>query len=698
MKRRISLVAVLACWLTMLFGQQLNESDYHQSLVGESIEIVNDQMSVDMTGVKSSMIRFSVKRNVVLVIRTKEGLRDLNHMLIPEFFDQINITHAPSNIRQEKVYDNVKVDSVAAWKFTGGVENKIQASKRLCSFKTITDIDRYGQLNYYRLSLTGAGVGDTLRLYYAASIPLEENWHHLFSIRMFHHSRWPRRNYHLTWTYPTRIDVDTLFFKSRPVVSKSNGQTVFEWSMTNLAGSLDENNGRPYMELPWFAFNPKLSEFMMLQYSNFDQEYIPSWILMSYHRESAVTLARINVQQGVRTTDLLKFNKVVDTIKQRFPADSSGFKTLGWFQKLMVEKAKYDMDVKYYSNEANYLLNKPGGDMASCLIRDRNRLTAYSNMLLRFDFSVLLAYPMDKRAGTISSKYFPNMVFDDLLFLTVLRDSSLVWIYPISDKARFYADELPFYFENTDVMLTVFTQMRGYKRDMSSDAMFFHTPASKTSDNTRKVNGLVEMDLVNGKAKFSSRVSLSGQYSTICRNTYRGLPVDSTVNMLYHKRVSDISPETKILRTKNGAVADKFPFLTQTTTEYETPLPAWVSDTLTVDLSKWFHHVVDHEVAVGKRFTSYYPDFTGSDSWSFMIKLNQPASLLADLTPVKISNDFGQYSFEIKQLSPTELLVTSYYLVKAPVVAPEKMDQVNQINNAITSGEGHLLKLVRKVE
>lgn len=690
----ITLAIAVICSLTG-FSQQLSDSLYNQYKKPESLEILDEHLTVELIGAKIDLMRFSIIRDVQIVVRSKSGIDAINDFLIPETFDQYYIQHAPSLYLYERLFDNVKIDSLALWVKRNKQEVRHPARAVRIQQDVINSNLRLGNLYAYRLSVNELVPGDTIRLFYSVNFPFIDNADQLLTIRMFHHSKWSRKRYQLNWKYNGRLEVDTVFHLIRPEIVVKKGIVDMQWNLRNLPGALDEPNCHPYVDLPWFVFTPKPFDFLVQQYSTFEENYLPAWMIFGAERENDVIEAQIAASQGIRTSDYLAFNKLADSIIAKCPDDLNGRKSLTYFQKFMVSEVRYDKDLQYYRNKAGYLLDKPGRDLQGRLLRDRNRVAAYANMILRLGFRIMTAYPMDKRCGQISPAYFPTILDGDFLLLTILKDTSVAWIYPKSDKANYFCDEMPFYFENTQVMLQNYMQRRGYKRDMDIRPIFYVTPNSKPSENFRKINSSVSISFKTRTASFQSRVSLSGQFSTMTRNIYRGIKADSTINPKYNIKVSDIGKNVNVLKSLPGMVADSFPFLTSVATSYEYHLPSYNGDTLTINLSDWIKHITVDGIDTLNRVTSFYSDFCGYDRWSYMIRFDEPFSIVTPVNPVELDTDYGQYAFNVKQVNPEQILVTSYFLTKSAVLPAEKIDQVAQLFNTMSNPTGKCLKVVK---
>ena len=88
-------------------------------------------------------------------------------------------------------------------------------------------------------------------------------------------------------------------------------------------------------------------------------------------------------------------------------------------------------------------------------------------------------------------------------------------------------------------------------------------------------------------------------------------------------------------------------------------------DQFIIDLSGWFRHVIYRDLQPETRFTDFYPDFSGTDSWAYMITFDEPVEIVSKPEAINIDTEFGKFVFEIKQPTETQLLVNSYFAVKS---------------------------------
>lgn len=106
-------------------------------------------------------------------------------------------------------------------------------------------------------------------------------------------------------------------------------------------------------------------------------------------------------------------------------------------------------------------------------------------------------------------------------------------------------------------------------------------------------------------------------------------------------------------------------------------------DTIEVDLSGWMKHVICNNFSIENRFTDYYPDFLGTDTYAFMLEFDQSVSIAKSPENIDINNDFGNFNFTVKQMGENKILINSYFLIKSLFVRKENIEHVALIYNAI---------------
>jgi hypothetical protein len=286
------------------------------------------------------------------------------------------------------------------------------------------------------------------------------------------------------------------------------------------------------------------------------------------------------------------------------------------------------------------------------------------------------------------------MYDNDLLFAAILGNNSLAFLIPKSDRNNYYCEELPFYYEDTKTFLMYTYDYAGYKRNFNETVRLINTPGSTIKDNFRKTNSMARINISENNISFTTKISLSGQYSTLTRFDYLNYPVDSTINPLYHSKVWEIGHKQADIDYKVDPPQYYYPFKTGITANYSVSgIISSENDLITIDLSGWIKHVVYTAFESDNRFTDFYPDFPGYDSYVYLLDFNQPVTIVFKPEDNTIDNDFAKYTFNIQQSSENQILINSYYLVKSKMVKNLDCLHVKEVYSSIEETQKAILKV-----
>lgn len=662
----------------------------------EDIVILTENMKVSFVGQKAMFIDIVVEKEIEYQILSKDGNDYVNPITLPLRFDELYKPHA-SRIRNElRLFDDVTISAFEARVIhPDGRTEEIEINKDIVEHKIVLETDRFGLIYSYNFSFEELEPDDVLKISYKYSFPFRYNWERLFSTRVFLDTRIPRKKFDLTWSHHYYLEVDTNYINgATPKLDTANNYVYLSWHFENQPGCLDEPGSRPHTNVPWFSFSPKPYEFLYEHYNSFEEEFIPFWYFLSYYREARIRNAIVDFQIGTKDKDNLKFEKIAKKYVEMSPEDSIGINRLRYFQRYVVDSTKYDNAYKLLNREEEYKRDHSGSELAGGIIKEPFKEFIYASMIPKMGNMFFTAYPSDTRSGYIGQEYYAPMLDNEFMFASILKNNTLAYVMPKSDIRNLYCEELPFYYENTPVMLLYSYDFAGYKRNFADVLRVVNTPSSNVRENYRKVNSMAKINLIKDEILFTTKISLAGQYSTLTRSIYQEGVSDNTINPLYLEKIWEIGDSVKVVDISIGNNKYFFPFKTSLDATYmKRGLIQKNENLFTVDLSGWIKHVIWDEFKNEFRFTDFYSDFTGHDTFAYMLEFDQAVSLVEVSENTDIDNDFGTYKFSIKQLSENKLLLSSYFMIKSHLVKKENIDQVANIFNTIEENNNVILKL-----
>jgi len=668
--------------------------DIEKQLTLSDVVILEERTNLVVSGQKSYLMDFTVEKDITYQINTEKGILFLDTILVPEPLDETYILHSPEIRKNVSSVSGLRVNRFTAeTEKPDGSVKKLEPEIQIISQRIIkTSI---GEANHYYYALNGLEKGDILKISYAYSFLFKENWYKLFSTRIFFHSRYPKKSFDLTLSHPAGLKIDTFLVNLEPpVFIDENDRKSYSWHRDNLAGCTHEPWSRPYKDLPNFTFSLKPYELLYEEFNSFRQEFIPLWLMLCYYRETDISVATIDNSIGAKDKDNLAYEKIAAKYKTLGGNDPSGLTALQYLQRWMVDSVKYLNSYDYYDNQENYKVHRPAVELQGGSLQDHAMEQVYANLILKLGLNFFTAYPVDKRCGEISIRFFSPMYDNDVLFAAVLKNNIISYVVPVSEKNHYYVEELPFYYEDIPVMLINSFDFGGYKVNILDSARIVKTPESLLADNTRKTISAVTVNLDSGIVAFKSALTLKGQYSTLCRPSYTGQPRDPTIDPLYHRRICDISDNVILKRNEVSATQLLFPFTTKINCEYEcSDIIERTDSGYVLHINNWINHVIPGGFNAESRYTDFYPDFIGADNFTYELTFDQNIRISGANINIQQNRDFGSYSYSIIQADPNKLLLVSTLSIKHPVIGKERNSEVMEMVMAVNQRRKHDLTI-----
>ena len=677
---------------------QVNEQEFEASLQHEDLLIMNDSLVVNLYGEKALYINVSVDRTIRFKILKDTGIDKLKTFTLPVPFDDLYKPHNSAILNFQRLFDMVTVKVFSAVRVNGSAPDTIKTSLRLEDVRMVGPMDRFVHSNRYVYSLEKLGKGDEIIIQFSYFFPYPNNFMQLVSCRFFFHDNEPKQKMYMSLSYPRNLEADTLFVNgARANITADDKDITCTWKFDHLPGCLDEPGSRAHADLPWFSFTPKPYELLYEEFNSFREYYVPMWFILSFNREEKMRKGIVDNDLGVKTKDYFKFENLAARYKSSLGTDSSGLTGIRHFQRYVADSTNYRDDFDLFNQDLNYEKDHPGIELLGGIVREHNKESIYAHMIPRLANTFFSAYISDVRQGYMSREFFAPILDNEILLYAVLHDNTGAFLLPKSDIRNCYAEELPFYYENAPVILIYTYDYAGYKRNFNEGLRSIKTPSSTIKDNSRTINSMVIADLNNSELKFSTKITLTGQYSTLTRCIYTGQPFDSTINPTYAMKPWEISSGSKLISLKSNGTQCFFPFRFSAEAKYvDKSLLSSEGDKITLDLTGWFKHVIYRDLQSKTRFTDFYPDFSGTDSWAYMISFNEPVEIVSKPEDINTDTEFGKFIFGIKQLNETQLLVNSYLSIKSLMVKKENISAVEEVYQAILKSENSSITVSKK--
>lgn len=661
-------------------------------------------------------IRFScansgVTRHLRIKILTKAGLKKYNKICLPESLDYpadnfltpkyiTEKQHLPYATPRSVLYVKARIIK-SNGTFT---ETKVRdSSVRFNWYELYTPKVYY---NYYYI-FDDLKVGDEIDIYYSHREQFYDNsiiltrYHGWSPYRIFFHSELPKVEFQLKISYTIEnrfkfqflnncLPQDTLFEKNENL-----NDAVLVWNFQNLPAIGNLWNSKLYEELPHVklyragllvasdgpGINERILEynwsFALAGYAGIKKNYD------GYDRrwESIEALNALYAEVINRTTDTSYMNKVI------------------MFHNLINNEFTYKDDKELISGEDDLNL-RLGKHVKEKKLRFVLKNKIYHEILSRMDRPYYLATYSDNRIDKIvPTKYGLGYTIGSIFVLE--EKGEYFFMTPKSHQFGHHLNELPFYLENTNVLLVPQREPENKILNLgiayTPKLIAIKTPISTEIENSRKTYSNIYLDFESNKLDFTTKLSLSGQFSTLTRGYYTHNYVDSSVSDVYYHKIYETSAAVKLSSQNKISEDSNFPFNTTFEFKYsDNSLLKHLHDsTYALDISTLIHHILENEISMNV-CNSYYVDFRNTDIYRYYIKTSHPIRLIEKSEDFEINSAIGKFVFRITPKSETEILIDSYFQMSTDKVEPKDLKSLGAIQAKLTELQSANLKLVKK--
>lgn len=690
-------ISVIAKSTACDFQQTANTLQIQQA-TEEDVVIISEENSIEITGEKSDFILFSITKKIQFGVQDETGIKRISKFILPETFDPSYIAHFPKDRNYQNVYSNLKCNY-----FRGEIADKNGKVRKATFDKSVDELrmvmvenNLYGNFEKSIYEVRDLAVGDVATLEYNYEIRYSENLNQLASTRIFFNSEIRKENYSLRLSLPSGLNLDIVYNNdaSPDSIGDFEGTKSYYWNRSNLAGCIKEAGSRPYLSLSHVIFSIKPYDLLYTLPNSFEEKFIPFYSIYSYQREKEHLNIAKSVYQGVKTTSFIYIDKFVNSETQDIENDSLGYLSLLKIQNTIADEFTFENDIGYFK-KIDTRMPRMGEFLARKAIRDICRYDIYVALILKLDLNYFTAYLCDNRMGEISNDYFAPMYDSDYLFAVLLKNNVPQYIYPKRSDFGYYLNEVPFYFENTRARLVHLNDYNNIKEPINEELRQIQLPPSKITDNIRKSNVLVNINLETSMATFEARVDLSGQYSTMTRGLYQFGYKNETVNELYNQKISDLNKEVRVISEETNVINKEFPFSTKVKTRYEANnLITKNGDTYSLDLKNWFNHIIYNDFETENRQQDFYTDFHGRDTYVYFLQFNKNIKLTGTPEEIKTNNEFGELILKVEQIKPDAVKISSYFASVSDKVSVDKIGDVKLLFDKIQAFNNSSLKFI----
>ena len=679
LKKLVSILLTLLLLISSdLIGQDIQQVSIEELIKGKPLSILDEKIEINVYGKEYFPQSFKFRREVTYKILNQRGIPLLKKQLLPGNFDPTYIPHGPRVKKLGVYYSGYDIEDFDVSIVRKGKLFKPKIKKKIVSVESF-NIDYLYEYQQHVYHIDGMEVGDEVKIVYNLDIPFSENYSRFASFRIFFHDSIPKIKYELSISHHKSLDIQLFGFngaEDRYTVEREKIRYHI-WKYTNLSGCINEERSRAYNELPYITWI--INHYKYYVHNTNQLLNVPHYAVIASLRSPKLPDIIHAIEIGRTNSEFIPFYRTYDRLTKGLTPD---FQRIKFLHNHIAEKFTYQNDLDYYRRE-DLRGDRLGEFFSNGILRDHNRYDLYYALLIKSEDQFYTSFLIDKRFGEISDEYFQPNFDSDFLLANYFGEQLLDFMYPKSGSFGWYYNELPFYWQNCLTRLVHISDYASYKYPVKELFRSVTTPENRPEHNRRSVTAKVRIDLDYDSIYFDTRLSLSGQYSTLCRPTYLNKTGDLSVDKRYRMPVWSVDGLQR--HSSNASVLSQAPpFVSEFDCKYvvSTPLNLDGSD-VTLSLISWIGHMLPTPQLHG-RYLKYYPDFMGKDEYKYQIQFARPV-VLKNAIVKKVDNDYGSYIGEIKQLSPNVIRVISSFQVRTTLVEAADFNQVMEIKKAVNA-------------
>ncbi|MBL4624555.1 MAG: hypothetical protein JKY42_05390, partial [Flavobacteriales bacterium] len=601
-------------------------------------------------------------------------------IMLPETFDPIfdfrGIPEKQKYRRYGPTYYNHKIKLFASRiiKTQGDTINGIQRliTRNETGYKNKLPL----RLDWYQYDISTIQAGDIVDIVYTIEIPYFENPEEFNCQRIFFNSNTYKKKSSWYLSFPTKAK-PTIGLVNGIISSKqsSDKKRIRYWfDLENLHPNINEINSRPHLNLPHLVLNVcQDGAWIATRSYGGIAGYLPYWV-------SAVAKNRNSWHPREKSdlnTKLDKQNKLVDNFvfnsTDHIP-DSLPLVKLFYLHNVITDSFDYQNDWAHYAGWDQTLQNV-GTNVTERNLRQISRFRLYHKIFYRLEIPYYTTYLLDSRVGAIDDQYM-SPINDNERCYSIPTNNRLIQLYPKKSRFGYAIDEIPFYWENSTQLLIYFNQ--NISPENIGRTVFTQMPGSNEKENYRQANTLCKVSTSTNEINFETKLTLSGQFSTMTRGVYQYSHVDSSINRLYRKKIYELGNNTSLDSLKLKSKSDQYPFKANFNLWFNSS-----TESNSIDLSNWFQHIIEPRYSSTNRSLPFYYDFLFTDSFRYFLKFDNPIELIDYPENITIESVAGIYSFHIKQMDSTSVMISSNFTVKNQKIIPANSTELEQIFESI---------------
>ena len=651
----------------------------------EGAEVLSDSLRLTFRKAKPEFITVFFERHEVIRFDDRAAIARYGTLTLPESFDpgydQQDLPLAERGRIPRPLYFNTTVDHFAARVIAPAESVRELVPQGKVVRQKVAWGTRYHEAWSYAIELPGIMPGEVVELHYKYVVPFQLNWQRFNAMRLFFEGPLRKRSFHLRMEASEQQGFE--HWGNAPDSTRiDNGMIRSFWTRHDLPALADEVNARQHRELRHLVIGPQPFSGLYMHAMRSGQAFdIPYWAAAMRLRESQAMWWRRVAQKRVPDAQTNRMKVFLAAHPDPSPARQASH-----VHNAIANDFNFEEDAAWYNNDDKGLA-RMGDQMRDQRLRRISRYDLYSKYLSMLRLKYWTVYVADKRVGDISPDWLSPVFDNEWLFL--LNDSgSATTMHPKQRRFGLLANELPFYWEGTRGIVGDVDKLW---RDEEMAPELGVTPELipiaqlRPELNQRGTDAALKIDLATRRMELEARISLSGQYSTLCRGAWLYQEVDSTIDPRCAWPLSEArgvkDPKVSMDEVQN---VPPFRFHVHVEADVEGRVTIMADSTWRIDLGGLLSHVAPRDFHSEGRDLAFWFDFLGGDLYTFTLSFDRPVQLLHDQCnwPETQRHPFASLVSSVRQLDATTIEVSRVFTVKQERVEVKDAKALDELLNA----------------
>lgn len=324
----------------------------------------------------------------------------------------------------------------------------------------------------------------------------------------------------------------------------------------------------------------------------------------------------------------------------------------------------------------------------------------YRQILEDLEIDYWAVFAKSKRTGNIDYNYIRKGEFDHTFFALEKQNRTLEFLYPHSTNLKYQINEIPTSIYNTSAILVrpaINLNKKNDKKFITRDLKLAKVDSVSIVEITipgmnpsyNAVNQIVfsKVNLKDKTIHHKSRFRISGGLSTELRDFFNTMSNNEEANS-YYDALSEYEGNKNAIQIDSvisRKISDKKPFsYTINSSGTVNEVLGFINDNLiSFSVDKLISHSQIETISTNSDL-NYYLDYSYSDNLIFTIEFPKKIEILGiENGNIKLSNEYGEYIFQINKIKENKIRLTSSYKIKKSKIPKESYTDLKAINDEV---------------